>query len=73
MMHWLRPIVRETVGLFVDDGRFAIVIVTWLGLAWAVLPHVEASTHWRCGILFGGLALILVESALLHARRRRGT
>ena len=69
-MHWLRMIIRETVGLFVDDGSFAIVIVAWLGVAWVALPHLGASPGWRCGILFGGLGLILFESSLRHARRR---
>jgi uncharacterized membrane protein YtjA (UPF0391 family) len=72
-MHWLRTIVRETVGLFVDDGSFAIVIAAWLGFSGVVLPHVAASNGWRCGILFSGLGLILFESSLRHARRRRGT
>jgi hypothetical protein len=71
MMHWLRTIFRETVGLFVDDGSFAIRIVAWLGLSSVVLPHVETSMIWRCAILFGGLALILFESSLRYARRRR--
>ena len=70
-MQWLRTIVRETVGLFVDDGSFAIVIVAWLGFSGVVLPHVTASVGWRCGILFSGLGLILFESSLRHARRRR--
>ena len=73
MIHWLRTIVRETVGLFVDDGRFAVVIVAWLGVSWIVLPHVVASSAWRCGILFMGLGLILFESSVRHARSRRGT
>ncbi len=30
-MTWLRNIVAELFGLFVDDGSFAIAILIWLG------------------------------------------
>ena len=41
-MKWLRSIVREVWGLFVDDGNFAAAIVVWLALAVLVLPRVAA-------------------------------
>ena len=70
-MRWLKSILREVVGLFVDDGSFAIAILVWLVLAVVALPHVTARTHWTGPILFVGLALVLVESVLRFSRRRR--
>ena len=62
---------REILGLFVDDGSFAVVIVVWLVLAVAGLPLVVPEGRWSGPILFVGLALVLVESVLRYARRRR--
>jgi hypothetical protein len=69
-MPWLRSIAREIFSLFVDDGSFAIAILAWLGLVVFVLKHVVAHANWLSTALFGGLALILVESVLRTARRR---
>jgi len=66
-MQWLKTIVRELFGLFVDDGSFALAIIIWLGVVGLALPH--AQTDWRGAMLFGGLALILLESATRQARR----
>jgi hypothetical protein len=65
---WLRSIVREVWGLFVDDGSFAAAIVVWLALAVLVLPRVAAG--WAGPVWFAGLAAILVESVLRAGRRR---
>jgi len=70
-MSWLKSIVREVVGLFVDDGNFAIAILVWLAAAAVALPRVTARAHWTGPILFVGLALVLVESVLRFSRRRR--
>ena len=67
-MTWLRTIVEEIVGLFVDDGRFALAIVFWLIIAALVLPHLGLP-GWSGVILFAGLALILILSA--HSAKRR--
>jgi membrane protein implicated in regulation of membrane protease activity len=70
-MRWYRSIAREVVGLFVDDGSFAIAILVWLGLAVAVVPHAASSARWAGPALFAGLALILIASVLRFARRRK--
>jgi hypothetical protein len=70
-MHWLRSIAREILGLFVDDGSFAIVILIWLILTIAVLPRVAPAAHWSAPALFAGLALILIESVLRYSRKNR--
>ena len=69
-MSWIRSIVREILGLFVADGNFAIAIVVWLGIAVLVLPLIAAHKHCAGPALFGGLALILIESVMRFSRRR---
>jgi uncharacterized membrane protein len=59
---------REIYGLFVDDGSFALAILLWLGVVWLLCPRL-AATEWQGVIQFGGLALILIESAARRARR----
>jgi CHASE2 domain-containing sensor protein len=67
-MSWLNTVWSELIGLFVDDGRFAIVIVLWLGACWLALPHLELPPPLPPAILFAGLVVILVESAMRLAR-----
>ncbi len=68
-MSWIRTVLREVFGLFVDDGSFALAIVAWLLLVWLVLPRLGVDARWTGVILFAGLALILVESVTRRARR----
>lgn len=69
-MLWLKAIFNEIVGLFVEDGSFAIAILAWLALLWVVLPHLPIVGAWRAMILFVGLIAILIDSALRQARQR---
>jgi hypothetical protein len=64
----LRKIVAELVGLFVDDGSLAAVVLVWIAICGLVLP----SGHPHGLILFLGLALILAENVLRGARKHRG-
>jgi hypothetical protein len=68
-MSWLKAIFQEILGLFVEDGSFAMAILVWLTLLWWVLPHFPMAGAWRAGILFAGLVAILVESVLRRARQ----
>jgi hypothetical protein len=68
-MGWLRTVVAEILGLFVDDGSFALAIVVWLAVAWLMLPRIDVPAVAKGPILFAGLAIILAESALRGARR----
>ena len=68
-MTWLKTILDEGYGLFVDDGPFAAAILLWLGTVWAIAPHLVRAPEWQGIIQFAGLALILVESAARRARR----
>lgn len=69
-MGWIRSVVREVVGLFVEDGSFALAIVVWCALVVLGMRAVEDAA-WTGPALFCGLGLILVESALRFARRGR--
>jgi hypothetical protein len=70
-MRWVRSIVREVWGLFVEDGSFAAAILVWVVLAGVGLPRLYPAVHWTGPALFAGLALILIESVLRFARRTK--
>lgn len=71
-MTWLRTILREVFGLFVDDGSFAFAIVIWLVVVKLVSPHLGMAALRSGFILFGGLAAILIRS-VLHASQSSPT
>jgi hypothetical protein len=66
-MAWLKTIWDEFIGLFVDDGSFAVAILAWLLVCGLVLPRLGLAEAWPPLILFAGLAAILVESAFRQA------
>jgi len=68
---WLKTAWSEFIGLFVDDGSLAVAVLAWLAVAWLLLPRLPLPPALPPVILFAGLALILVESALRGARRDR--
>ncbi len=55
-MRWLRSDCARDLGLFVDDGSFAVAILVWLGLAVAVLPRVAArrAVGWASAVRGAG-------------------
>jgi hypothetical protein len=69
-MRWLKSIAREVLGLFVDDGSFALAILAWVAFAVFVLAGIAGHVSWTGPALFSGLALILIESVLRYSRRR---
>lgn len=69
-MQAIKKIFTELFGLFVEDGRFAIVILIWLAIAW-LLAHSKSIQPDAGGpILFIGLALILIENTVRSSRRK---
>ena len=68
-MNWLRTIVHEVFGLFVDDGSFAIAIVLWLVILKLLVLYTNLATRWSGFLLFVGLAAILAESAFRSSQR----
>lgn len=70
-MSWLKAVLSEFIGLFVDDGSLAIAVLFWLAAGWLLLPRLPLPPGLPPAILFFGLALILVESTLRRARQGR--
>lgn len=70
-MGWLRTIGREVWGLFVDDGSLAVAILVWVGVTWMAERWMGQWSGGMGVVLFGGLAVILVESLLRFARGRQ--
>ena len=68
-MNTLRDIALELCGLFVDDGRFALVILGMVALA-AISTLAGAPPLVSGGVLFGGCLLGLVLSVLQAASKR---
>ncbi|HEX4023447.1 MAG TPA: hypothetical protein VHX52_01895 [Steroidobacteraceae bacterium] len=69
-MRWLTTIITEIFGLFVDDGSFALAILIWLGAVWLALVRLALPRGWGAIVLFAGLAVILIGSAVRRAGRR---
>lgn len=67
----LNSVACELVALFVDDAGFALAILFWLVAAWLLLPRLGMPPALPPAILFAGLVLILVESAVRRARGSR--
>jgi len=68
---WIRAVLREVLGLFVDDGSFALAILVWVGLVWMGAPRLGLSAGAGGAVLFAGLGMILVESTMRYSRRKR--
>ncbi len=66
-MRWIRTVLNEVIGLLVDDGRLAALIVLWLVLAALGLPRLGLGGSASGGILFAGLGAILLESVTRRA------
>ncbi len=66
-MGWIKTVLSEVYGLFVDDVTFAVAILAWVVVVWLVLPHVGVAPHWNAAALFIGLCVIFVESATRRA------
>jgi hypothetical protein len=69
-MGLIRTVVREVLGLFVDDVSFALIIIFWIGLVKIFLSLTAFASRWQGILLFLGLALILIESSVRFSRKR---
>ncbi len=69
-MAWIRTILREVLGLFVDDGAFALAILAWIGIDWLLAGSLHLGTAASV-LLFVGLAVILLESTTRFSRMSR--
>jgi hypothetical protein len=68
-MRWMKTIVQELFGLFIDDGSFAFAIVAWIGVLWFLGGRVLYSAAWSGAVLFAGLGLILLASTIRRSRQ----
>jgi hypothetical protein len=66
-MSWLNSIWSELIGMFVDDGHFALSILIWLVACGLLLPRLGLPSFLPPMILFAGLAVILARSAVRRA------
>lgn len=66
MIRQLTPVLRELLGLFVDDVSFALTILTWLMVFALLLSRIPLPLPWRGALLFTGLAVILMWHCLRH-------
>lgn len=68
-MTWLKTILCELIGLFVDDVGFALAIFGWITLVALGLPRLGLHGNLPALILFIGLLGILLESTIRRARK----
>jgi hypothetical protein len=68
-VRWMKTIVQELFGLFIDDGSFALAIVVWIGVLWFLAARVLHSATWNGAVLFAGLGLILLASTIRRSRQ----
>jgi membrane protein implicated in regulation of membrane protease activity len=64
-------ILREIVGLFIDDGSLATAILVWVAIVALLLPALGLPEVWRAILLFVGCVVILIENVARSVRRRR--
>ena len=69
-MNWLKSIGSELIGLFVDDGNFALSLLIWLIACGLALPRLGLPTFLPPLLLFAGLVVILTWSAMRRAGPR---
>ena len=67
-MNFLASVVKEILGLFVDDGSLAIGVLASIGLLALAAGFVPAP--WLGAPFFAALCALLVENTLRSARKR---
>ena len=68
-MSTLKTILRELVGLFVDDGSLAAGAVVWAAICGWGLPLLGVGPRAEAGLLVVGLAALLLENTLRASGR----
>ncbi|MES2032178.1 MAG: hypothetical protein V4477_23620 [Pseudomonadota bacterium] len=61
-MNLIKAILKGILGLFVDDGSFAVLIVAWIAATWLLSFKVMQTPEWGTLLLFAGLVVILLGS-----------
>jgi hypothetical protein len=68
-MNFIVKAFKQLIGLFVEDGTLAILLIVWVGIAALGLPRVPIDSSWDGVILFAGCVAILVENVVRAGRR----
>jgi hypothetical protein len=68
-MRGVLTIARHLLGLFIDDGAFALAILLWLAIAALLSLSGGVTPVWRGPLLFVGLALLLGAACMRAASR----
>jgi len=71
-MRALATILRELIGLFVDDGSLAAGTVAWAAICGWAVPLLGAGPRAQGALLVLGLAALLLENTLRASGRVRG-
>ncbi|MBB3397375.1 MULTISPECIES: hypothetical protein [unclassified Rhizobium] len=69
-MNILKIILKETVGLFIDDGALALFATLLIALTGGLVKYAGIDGLLGAAILFIGCLLILAESVARAARRK---
>ena len=64
-------VLKELLGLFVDDGSLAIAILAWVGIVAALVRLAGLSPTIGGALLFVGLGAVLVEN-IWRATKQNG-
>ena len=70
-MRAIKVVVRELIGLFIDDGSLALAIVVLIGAIALLLKTALLAPLVGGVLIFVGLVLILAENLIRSARRLR--
>ena len=68
-MRGVLTIARHLLGLFVDDGAFALAILVWLAAAASLSLYGGLAPVWRGPLLFAGLAGLFAAACLRASSR----
>jgi hypothetical protein len=71
-MDTLNALLKETIGMFVDDGSLAIAILTIVAIAALVSFRFEQGSLETAAILFVGCLAALAENVVRTARKSGG-
>ena len=68
-MTLITTIIKEVLGLIVDDGSLALAVLAWVGIVAALTSMASLGATLAGGLLFAGLIAVLVENVLRRSRR----
>ncbi|CDM58730.1 MULTISPECIES: hypothetical protein [Rhizobium] len=69
-MNFLKLVLKETIGLFIDDGALALLTIALIALVGVLVTLEGIDGLLGACILFLGCLLILAESVARAARRK---